>query len=192
MQTNPTYSSSTEHDHTSERWIQTLLEKPVVYIVMAAVLLWVDSVTGPFIQFPISFVIPVALSAWYCGVRLALFLAIIQPTVRFATAMAWRDSPQFHWALDQQIINTLIRIVVLSIIAYFIMRTARQNRELARRLRLLGGNVPICIHCKKMQDKKEVWQEPELYIARHSDMAFTHALCPDCTTKNYQNLTAND
>jgi hypothetical protein len=151
-----------------------------------------DRITGPFIQFPISFVIPVALSAWYCGVRLAFFLAISQPVIRFVTSMTWRDSPQFHWELDQQIINAVIRIVVLCLIAYFISRTSRQNRELGLRLRLLGGNVPICIHCKKIQDGHRDWQEPELYIARNSDMRFTHALCPECTSKNYADIAGGE
>lgn len=169
-------------------WWEWLLQRPGTYVALAAAVLWLDVVTGPGVSFPICFVIPVALAAWYCNPRLAVALAILQPAIRFGYSMLWRGAPNYHWDPTNQISNAAIRAVVLVLLAYFIGRTAMQNRELSRRLRLLGGNLPICIHCKRVQDEQKNWQEIEFYIARNSDMTFTHGLCPQCTGKNYGDI----
>ena len=40
--------------------------------------------------------------------------------------------------------------------------------------------LPICSHCKKIRDQSGVWQVIEGYFQEHSDITFTHGLCPDC------------
>src|SRR5262245_60371720 len=46
---------------------------------LAALMLWIEYVTGPTIQFPVAYMIPVSLAAWYSGRRPALALAIAMP-----------------------------------------------------------------------------------------------------------------
>jgi hypothetical protein len=164
------------------------LEKPWFYIALAALLLAIDYWSGPFLQFPISFVIPVALSAWYCSGRLALALAIFQPVFRFLLSFQWQHTPNFYWNVELQAANALIRVVVLCVIAYFISRSVQQHRELGKRIRLLSGHLPICFQCKKIQDEKQLWQEIDLYLSRHSDLQFSQALCPDCKNHDYGDI----
>lgn len=45
---------------------------------------------------------------------------------------------------------------------------------------LLSGLLPICSYCKKIRDDKNYWQEVETYVAAHSDVHFSHGICPSC------------
>jgi GAF domain-containing protein len=48
-------------------------------------------------------------------------------------------------------------------------------------IRTLEGLLPICLSCKKIQDKRGDWQPFEYYVRAHSEAKVTHKLCPDCT-----------
>jgi len=54
-----------------------------------------------------------------------------------------------------------------------------------RELHNLRGLLPICASCKKIRDKKGYWEKVEKYIEEHSDVDFTHGICPDCAVKLY-------
>jgi len=45
---------------------------------------------------------------------------------------------------------------------------------------LLSGLLPICSYCKKVRDDKDYWQEVETYVTAHSDVHFSHGICPTC------------
>jgi len=51
-----------------------------------------------------------------------------------------------------------------------------------KRLRRL---IPICFHCKKVRDDKGFWDNVDSYISIHSNIDFSHGVCPDCMTKYY-------
>ncbi len=54
---------------------------PAVWFGLAGTFLAADYFTGPTIQFPITFIFPVALAAWHRGLRWGLFFAVSQPVV---------------------------------------------------------------------------------------------------------------
>ena len=117
----------------------------------------------------------------------AYFLAIVQPLVRLGFPFSW----QAPWSISASIINTAIRIVVLVLLAYLINRTARQTRELARRVNLLEGILPICSLCKKIRDEHGDWQPVEIYVSNRSEALFSHSLCPDCLKRDYKQVRAD-
>jgi hypothetical protein len=49
----------------------------------------------------------------------------------------------------------------------------------------LRGLLPICASCKKIRDDKGYWNHIEVYISDHSNVDFTHTLCPDCVRHFY-------
>ncbi|WP_257304044.1 ligand-binding sensor domain-containing protein [Geothrix campi] len=49
----------------------------------------------------------------------------------------------------------------------------------------LSGLLPICASCKKIRDDKGYWNQLEHYISAHSDVDFTHGICPDCSEALY-------
>lgn len=48
------------------------------------------------------------------------------------------------------------------------------------RVKQLSGLLPICASCKKIRDDKGYWNQLEHYISDHSDVDFSHGICPDC------------
>ncbi len=47
----------------------------------------------------------------------------------------------------------------------------------------LQGLLPICSYCKKIRNEANYWQQVESYLVSHSDVEFTHSVCPDCMVK---------
>jgi len=45
--------------------------------------------------------------------------------------------------------------------------------------------IPICAECKKVRDDNDYWQEVEKYLRAHTNVQFTHGICPDCSDKLY-------
>ena len=55
-------------------------------------------------------------------------------------------------------------------------------------VRQLSGLLPICASCKKIRDDKGYWNEVEGYLREHSEIEFTHSICPDCVRTLYPEL----
>ncbi len=52
----------------------------------------------------------------------------------------------------------------------------------------LEGIIPICMHCKKIRDDKNSWQQLEQYISDHSEALFSHGVCPQCLASHYSHI----
>jgi DNA-binding response OmpR family regulator len=44
----------------------------------------------------------------------------------------------------------------------------------------LRGLIPICAWCKKIRNDQNFWQQVEEYMGQHSDVRFSHGICPSC------------
>lgn len=53
------------------------------------------------------------------------------------------------------------------------------------KIKILSGLVPICAECKKIRDDQGFWNNLESYIEKHSDVLFSHGICPKCSSKLY-------
>ena len=146
-----------------------------------------DYFSGPFIQFPISYLIPVALASRYNGRWWGLLFAFLLPLVRFYFNMALWTIP---WSIVEASTNVLIRIVVLSSFAVIVDRNARQTLRLSKQVTLLEGLLPICSYCKNIRDQNDQWRPMEEYIMARSEATFTHGICPDCMRKHYGDILA--
>lgn len=58
-------------------------------------------------------------------------------------------------------------------------RVFELERALSR-VKQLQGLLPICSYCKKVRDDQNYWQQVDSYISKHSEVAFSHGICPDC------------
>ena len=68
------------------------------------------------------------------------------------------------------------------------LKESEQNYKKAyEQVKTLSGLLPICAHCKKIRDDQGYWNQIESYIEDHSDVAFSHSLCPHCTRELYGN-----
>ena len=60
---------------------------------------------------------------------------------------------------------------------------AERVKELEQALsqvKQLQGMLPICSYCKKIRNDQNYWQRVEGYISDHTDVEFSHGICPDC------------
>jgi hypothetical protein len=48
------------------------------------------------------------------------------------------------------------------------------------RIKQLEGLLSICMHCKKIRVGEDNWQQVEHYVADHTDVVFSHGMCPEC------------
>jgi ABC-type multidrug transport system fused ATPase/permease subunit len=66
----------------------------------------------------------------------------------------------------------------------------RQLEEALANVKQLEGIIPICMHCKKIRDDMESWQQLELYISSHTEARFSHGICPECFEKQMIEIKA--
>ena len=119
----------------------------VYWLTIAILLLLVDFFSGPFIQFPISYLIPVALASWYNGRWWGLTLAVLMPLIRLWFNIDLWTVP---WTMFEIIFNSIIKIAVLASFALIIEHNARQTHELNKEIQVLEGlRGPIPIHLRQ-------------------------------------------
>jgi hypothetical protein len=62
------------------------------------------------------------------------------------------------------------------------------NKELENALaniKQLSGMLPICASCKKIRNDEGYWEQIEAYLKDHSEVNFSHGICPDCAKLLY-------
>jgi CheY-like chemotaxis protein len=47
----------------------------------------------------------------------------------------------------------------------------------------LQGLLPMCCYCKCIRNDENYWEQVEHYIAAHSELQFSHGICPGCYDK---------
>ncbi len=65
---------------------------------------------------------------------------------------------------------------------------AKANRDLQEALdniRTLKGLVPIWSLCKSIRNDKGFWEIHEDYVSQHSEVEFSHGICPSCLELHY-------
>lgn len=152
----------------------------------ALLVLIADYFSGPYIRFPLFYLIPIFMATRWHGLPYGIALSIGMPLVRllFAT-LFWKLS----WTTFDSAINTVIRMAALAIYTILIHHVTTQARVLAKEVRILEGILPICSFCKKIRNSEGKWEILEKFVGEHSEANFSHGLCPECLKKNYPEFT---
>ncbi len=58
------------------------------------------------------------------------------------------------------------------------------------KIKALRGLLGICATCKKIRDVTGEWKPLEVYIQEHTDVDFSHGICPACLKKALEDLEA--
>jgi sigma-B regulation protein RsbU (phosphoserine phosphatase) len=58
-------------------------------------------------------------------------------------------------------------------------RVAELETALAR-VKQLHGLLPICRYCKQVRSDTGYWEQVETYVSHHTDLQFSHGVCPEC------------
>jgi hypothetical protein len=155
------------------------------WVGIAGPLVGLDYVTGPKPEFPVLFMIPVTVAAWYSGRAPAVTLAILLP-IAHAVFMAalWDQSTSLAILLA----TTLLRSVAVAAVAVWLARLSDHERELRRHVQTLEGLLSICAFCKRIRNPSGEWERLESYIATRSQAQFSHSFCAACWRQHYSEL----
>jgi hypothetical protein len=162
------------------RFVVPMLSRSVIHVSLGAVLLLLDLFIGRFLLFPFLFVVPVALSTWYCSARLAYSLAVLLPVGRLLIATFLHEPSPFPYIVA----NSLIRVAVLMFIAFLASRAARQTKELQERVDTL---VTICAWSRTVEYQGE-WISFEEYLLRRFNVNTSHGISPAEKEKIFKEL----
>lgn len=149
-------------------------------------MLWIDYLVAGGGHFPVVYVIPVILAAWYSGKWPAVGLAIAVPVFRLLVFVMPFDQPEGFGSLA---LATALRGIVIVFLALWFARLAEFERELQREVKVLEGLLPICSFCKNIRNDAGDWERLEKFISRQSEAEFSHGVCPTCAEKHYPGLT---
>ena len=150
------------------------------WVIVSAIILLLDYVTGPFIQFPILFIVPVAIATAAQGLIGGLGVATLLPLVRLSFFLKWEL--QTSWAMEG--VDTVVDMVILSGFAVTIDQIMRQQRQ----IKVLEGMLPICSFCKRIRDQDGQWRRLEAFITERSSASFSHTFCEQCGKTHYPGL----
>ena len=70
-------------------------------------------------------------------------------------------------------------------------RLIKELKEALDNIKTLRGLIPICAGCKNIRNDDGYWVQVESYLKSHSDLNFTHSICPDCVKKLYPEFSRN-
>ena len=157
------------------------------WVAIATTLLWIEYATGAYAQFPVVYVIPVTIAAWYSGRWPALALAVLVPLAHLAIA-AVRDQPPEGMAVLAA--ATTVRAAVIIVMALWFARLSEHEQELRREVQALEGLLHISSFCKCIRNESGEWEHFERFISRRSETHFSHGLCPSCQETQYPLPTA--
>jgi hypothetical protein len=92
-----------------------------------------------------------------------------------------------HW--EMWVDAVMLSVLVIPSMFFLVFRPLRQlavaYRQALAEVKVLQGIVPICSMCKNIRDDKGAWQQVEAYVRSHSEVQFSHGLCPACIQKHY-------
>jgi hypothetical protein len=149
-------------------------------------MLWIDHLTSTSEHFPVVYVLPVILAAWYSGTWPVVGLAIAVPVFRLLVLVMPHQPSEEMRSLA---LATAFRGVVIVFLALWFARLADFERSLEKRVRVLEGLVPIYSFCKNIRNEAGDWERLERYISRRSEAEFSHGVCPSCAEKHYAGVT---
>jgi K+-sensing histidine kinase KdpD len=158
---------------------------PLSWVGITGLLLWVDYLTGPKTQFPVVYVIPVTLAAWYSGRWPALVMAVAMPLVHVVFLIAMWNQPG---SIATLVATTTVRGAVIIAMALWFARLSEHERELHRHVHKLEGLLPICSFCKSIRSDSGEWKRLEAFISERSEAQFSHSFCPTCWKTHYSEL----
>lgn len=155
---------------TTPPWLRRLLCLPSSYVVLSAGIVTLDWMTGPHIRFPVLLVLPLALSAWYIGAKLAYSLAILLSISRLFTLELREsvDPPSYC------VVNAVIRVIVFVLLVILVRRLRAQTLKLEEKM---SGLVRMCAWSRTVEYEGR-WISFEEYLKLRFNLDTSHGMSP--------------
>ena len=87
-------------------------------------------------------------------------------------------------ALSRAVIRTLELRKTAKALRDALQEKIRAEKEIAT----LQGLLPMCSWCRKVRDDESFWHNVDDYLAHHSELRFSHGVCPDCAARVRQEM----
>ncbi|REJ80687.1 MAG: hypothetical protein DWQ36_11080 [Acidobacteria bacterium] len=137
----------------------------------------------------------------WVGLSLAMAGALIVVHRRWPELLFHYQTPG-HRFLDVSVYLVLCLAIVSAIVltlhrehererqrsADLYARASAENRKLQEalaKIHVLEGLLPICAHCKSIQDSQGRWREMEIYLADRGAVRLSHGICGQCNREFY-------
>lgn len=160
----------------------------VVFCLFISGLIFVaDSLTPLGVAGGVPYILVVLISLWSPSIKLPIGMAIlgsILTTVGFYTSPSGGEL----WKVLSNRSLALFAIWVVAIVSLYRKSMEAEKRKALFELKILRGVLPICASCKNIRDKKGRWHRVESYLKGHSEVEFSHSICPDCARELYPNV----
>jgi hypothetical protein len=129
---------------------------------------------------PMMYVVPVLISLWSPSQRFT-YLAATSGTV--LTIVGFFVSPPDGVVWMGLLNRTLtIGMIWITVVLVLLHKQAKED------INTLHRWLPMCASCKKIRDDEGYWNGLEDYMEQHSEILFTHTVCPACTEKLYPDM----
>jgi len=130
---------------------------------------------------PMAYVGPVLLTLWLSRHSDTLAAAAVSTVLTVCGALA---SPPEDAVLWIGVVNRSLAVAIVWTTAALVLL----HKRAAEDINMLRRWLPVCASCKKIRDDQGFWKGLEEFVEQHSDVLFTHSLCPVCTDKWYPEL----
>jgi hypothetical protein len=181
---------SNRNELASPWWLLPLRRiHPAWWAGCGAALIVADYVVGPRFLYPVIYVVPVILAAWYSGRWPAVALAAAIPAAHIAMLLTVWPTPDDVISL---VVVTVLRGSFILLLAVWFARLSEHERALHRHVHRLEGLLPICCFCKNIRTKSGEWEPIETYISKRSEAQFSHGFCPGCGKQHYADYQYDD
>ena len=155
---------------------------------------WLDYLIGSMIHVHFLFIIPVLIAAHKSGRIWGFSLAVTMPVAHGLILI--HEAAAIN--LPQLCAGMATHIATLALLAELVHRVTVQKRELLvqklaladaldeaqHSIKILRGMLPICAGCKSIREDNGYWKRIE-DLQVHSELEFSHGICPDCVEKLY-------
>jgi len=151
---------------------------------IALVIFYIDTLIPLGVAGGVPYVLVILISLWSKNKRLPIIMAIVSSIL---TVLGFYFSPEGGemWKVISNRLLALFAIWATAVLAAQRALYLNERNKAMDELQVLSGLLPICASCKKIRDDEGHWSEVDVYIRDHSEVKFSHGVCPDCQSKLY-------
>ncbi|NWJ40700.1 MAG: hypothetical protein HXX12_06990 [Geothrix sp.] len=159
-------------------------------LALLGVILLVDVIAPPEVDFSAFYLVPVIWLAWCRGTREGLFMALFCGVGWYLHALLSGRYASSEWyrlwdALNKQI-SYLLAAWAVGALRREVLAQQSLNQKLQASMaevRELKGLLPVCAWCHKIRDDQGQWHSMEVFLLQRTGAAATHGICPSCLEK---------
>jgi K+-sensing histidine kinase KdpD len=151
-----------------------------------------DYLTGIEIIIAPFYLIPISCATWF-GSRARGLISSVLSVMTIAASSFMAGNKFSHLLIDVwNLLMYLAFFVIFTVVLSFLKKDLEERRRLIAELqqtlgqvKQLSGLLPVCSSCKKIRDDNGDWKQMETYISNHSEVLFSHGICPECIERLY-------